>query len=113
IPTDVFFTLYQQGYPIDQLLRLLVESIESTLPTGENVVLINSPTSGMRKTSGSGELSYARFLRACAILREMQLSGLLLMDSKHDKKTVSSTDKNFKMKGQDVFEADAKHLTYE
>ena len=27
--TDVFFTLYQQGYPIDQLLRLLIESIES------------------------------------------------------------------------------------
>ena len=73
---DVFFTLYNQGYPIDQLMRVMIERVETTLPaTGEQVTFINSPTH-----AAAGE-SYARFLRGCAILREMQRLGYLTLES--------------------------------
>ncbi len=105
ISTDVFFTLYQQGLPIDQLLRVLVERIETTLPNGENVMLVNSPTNGTHR-------SFGRFLRACAILREMQRSGDLLMDSKRDTKVIGTTGKNWRMSGKDLLDANEKKLSY-
>ena len=70
IPTDVFYTLYQQGYPIDLLLRIMIERIETTFPGEKSLVMQNSPVAGTAE-------SYARFLRACAILREMQRQGVL------------------------------------
>jgi hypothetical protein len=66
---DVFFTLYQQGYPIDQLMRIMIERVET-----ESVTLVNSPTAGT-------PYSYALFLRACAILREMQRLGYLILEA--------------------------------
>jgi hypothetical protein len=81
ISTDVFLQLYQQGYPIDHLLRVLIERIETTMPdqNGKTVqlVLVNSPTRGKVE-------DYARFLRACAILRELQRSGLLTMEATNE-----------------------------
>ena len=105
ISTDVFFTLYQQGLPIDQLLRVLVERIETTLPNGENIMLVNSPTGGTQR-------SFGRFLRACAILREMQRNGDLLMDTKRDTKVIGTTGANWKMSGKDLLDANEKKLTY-
>jgi len=77
ISTDVFFTLYQQGYPIDQLFRMLIERIETTLPSGGELVLINSPTQGEPEV-------FARFLRTCAILREMQRAGTLVLETRQE-----------------------------
>ena len=77
ISTDVFFTLYQQGAPIDQLLRILIERIETTLANKEEVMLVNSPTRGTPD-------SYARFLKTCAILREMQRRGVLVLETRRD-----------------------------
>ncbi|MDB6139738.1 MAG: hypothetical protein JWO94_2810, partial [Verrucomicrobiaceae bacterium] len=105
ISTDVFFTLYQQGLPMDQLLRVLVERIETTLPDGENLTLVNSPTSGTPK-------SYARFLRAGAILREMQRSGDLLMDTKRDVKVLGVVEKA-RITGKDIMAAQDKKLSYQ
>lgn len=76
ISTDVFFTLYQQGYPIDQLMRVLIERIETTLDN-KQLVLVNSPTRGTPQ-------SYGRFLRACAILRELQLRGYLTLAARNE-----------------------------
>jgi hypothetical protein len=76
ISTEVFLQLYQQGYPIDQLLRIMIERIETpTLQSGEQLVLVNSPT------CGSPEY-YERFLRACAILRTLQMHGYLSLQAR-------------------------------
>ena len=76
ISTDVFLQLYQQGYPIDQLLRIMIERIETPrLPSGEHLVLMNSPTCGTREY-------YERFLRACAILRTLQMHGFLSLETR-------------------------------
>lgn len=68
IPTDAFYSLYQQGYPIDLLMRVMVERIEISGNSG-TTQLVNSPR-------GSSE-TYIRFLNACAVLREAQKSGAL------------------------------------
>lgn len=70
VSPEVFYTLYQQGNPIDQLMRVMIERVETTLPDGRRLILVNSPTAGPPE-------SYGKFLRACAILRELQLRGYL------------------------------------
>ncbi len=75
ISTEVFLQLYQQGYPIDQLLRIMIERIETQrLENGERLVLVNSPTCGKPEY-------YERFLRACAILRTLQKHGYLSLEA--------------------------------
>jgi hypothetical protein len=69
ISIDVFNTLYEQGWPVDQLLRVLVERIELEQPDGKHIVLTNSPT---RAASPD---SFTRFLRACEMVRELQQRG--------------------------------------
>src|SRR5207244_1101217 len=49
-------------------MRIMIERAE----TG-SLTLVNSPTTGT-------PLSYAKFLRACAILREMQRQGYLILE---------------------------------
>ncbi len=72
ISIDAFNMLYQQGWPVDQLLRVLVERIEVELRnedgTAEHIVLTNSPLRGTAD-------SFARFLRVCEIVRELQRAG--------------------------------------
>lgn len=96
---EVFFTLYNQGYPIDQLMRVMIERVETTLPnTNEEVTFINSPahhSSALIEARTQSEIrearisdpaqSYARFLRGCAILREMQIKGYLVLEANKDK----------------------------
>ena len=71
---DVFYSLYQQGFPIDELLRVMVERIETTVPGQGVLILVNSPTAGSLE-------SYGRFLRVCEMLRELQSGGALVLES--------------------------------
>lgn len=69
IPNDVFYALYQQGYPLDLLMRVMVERIEIVAPRSKDEI-VNSAT----RSSGR---SYVNFLNTCAILREIQRAGHL------------------------------------
>jgi len=71
VPPDVLYTLFQQGAPVDQLLRLMVERFEIQLP-GEDQITTFSNTPGR-----CSPRSYATFLKICAIARELQLDGHL------------------------------------
>jgi hypothetical protein len=71
VPVDVFNTLYQQGWPVDQLMRVLVERIEVEIDTEQGsrrIVVTNSPTR-------ASPASFARFLRVCDFVRELQKNG--------------------------------------
>ena len=70
--TDVFFGLYEQGFPIDLLMRVLVEEIDAT-EDGSSWVLRNNPI-------GTSSASFARFLFVCQIARDLQKSGALKVD---------------------------------
>lgn len=71
VPPDVIYTLFQQGAPVDQLLRLMVERFEIQLP-GDTKITTFSNTPGQCDVQ-----SYATFLKICAIAREFQLDGHL------------------------------------
>ena len=71
VPPDVIYTLFQQGAPVDQLLRLMVERFEIQLP-GDTKITTFSNTPGRCDVR-----SYATFLKICAIAREFQLDGHL------------------------------------
>ena len=86
ISIEVFNTLFQQGWPADQLLRVLVERIEVEIREGgelRTIVLTNSPT---RSTPES----YARFLRVAEIVRALQRAGGLSLVSE-DRFTATSS----------------------
>jgi hypothetical protein len=75
VPPEVFEHFCQQGWPIDQLLRVLVDRIEIRLPNGQLAVMTNSPTRGDPQ-------SYVLFLRICGELRYLQREGKLVIRNK-------------------------------
>jgi len=87
VASEVFEHFCQQGWPIDQVVRVLVDRIEIRLPNGQLSVLTNSPTRGDPK-------SYVTFLRVCGELRDLQRMG----------KLVIRTRKSVQYFGDQVFE---------
>jgi hypothetical protein len=71
--TSVFFTLYDQGVPVDLLMRVLVEEIQTTT-TSRTTVQRNDPT-------GGPQASYVDFLRLCQVARDLQRNGFLRIES--------------------------------
>lgn len=71
--TAVFFTLYDQDIPVDLLMRVLVEEIQTTT-AARTTVQRNDPTGGPL-------VSYVDFLRVCQVARDLQKNGLLRVES--------------------------------
>lgn len=74
VPADFFYALYQQGWRVDQLFRLMVDRIEMRKSGGTSVeVFRNVPTEDNKE-------GFATFLRVSAIAYELQQRGLLILD---------------------------------
>ncbi|HEY3914717.1 MAG TPA: hypothetical protein VGN61_09545 [Verrucomicrobiae bacterium] len=68
---DLFNAFFQAGFPVDILMRSLVQRIEFSQGTNQ-VILNNVPT-------GENIENFARFLRLCDMLRDLQDRGYLLL----------------------------------
>lgn len=88
IPAETFYILYQQGWRVDQLFRLMVDRIELTrsTPKGCEVEVIrNLPppaylaSNGDYGKEGAVLTNYVTFLRVSAIVYALQKHGLLLL----------------------------------
>jgi hypothetical protein len=87
IPPETFYILYQQGWRVDQLLRVMVDRIEVTAPSPDGGCQIttyrNAPPSVRHGTSmplDPAQLSsYATFLRIAAIAYALQKHGDLIL----------------------------------
>jgi hypothetical protein len=92
VPENVFYSLFQQGWRIDQLFRLMVDRIEVTLPPDPSSpidkgcrieVIRNVPPPAFEDPNspeGARSLSrYVTFLRVSAVVYELQQHGLLLL----------------------------------
>ena len=92
IPAETFYILYQQGWRVDQLFRLLVDRIEITRPTKsgcEVETIRNQPPPVYLNPNGQPDKSYAHdparlssyvtFLRVSAVVYALQKHGLLLL----------------------------------
>jgi hypothetical protein len=86
IQPDTFYALYEQGWRLDQLFRLLVDRIEVT-STDKNGVCSVEAYRNLAPMSDDGEghydalaLShYVTFLRVSALVYELQRSGILVL----------------------------------
>ena len=77
-PVDplIFYNLYQQGWRVDQLLRLMVDHIEFRQPNSKYwEVIRNTPTPENAE-------NYARFLRVAAMAYDLQRLGYLRLQGK-------------------------------
>ncbi|MGD0480073.1 MAG: hypothetical protein ABSA42_07880 [Terracidiphilus sp.] len=92
VPENVFYSLFQQGWRIDQLFRLMVDRIEVTLPPDPNSptdkgcrveVIRNVPPPSIYgpdfAQSTSDLFRYETFLRVSAVVYALQKHGLLLL----------------------------------
>jgi hypothetical protein len=92
VPENVFYSLFQQGWRVDQLFRLMVDRIEVTLPPDPSSptdkgcrieVIRNVPPPAFEDSNspeGARSLSrYVTFLRVSAVVYELQQHGLLLL----------------------------------
>ena len=71
IRPDVFYAFFQAGYPVDILLRSLVQQVHFT--AGANSIFLNNTPTVDNITN------YARFLCLCGMLRDLQDRGYLLL----------------------------------
>jgi hypothetical protein len=71
LPPEDLYTLFQQGLPIDQLLRLMAERFEIRLPNEQTVTTYSNAPGRCENRS------YIVFLKICAIARELQMAGHL------------------------------------
>jgi hypothetical protein len=84
--SQVFYSLYLQGWRLDQLFRLTVNRIEFTLPTAQGCqvkIIRNLPppaVDGPDYTNDQFSMaSYIEFLRVSAVIYALQKHGLLLL----------------------------------
>lgn len=68
----IFFNLYEQGVPVNQLLRCMVQKIEFTWPNGATDVLSNI-------LDRERPESYINFLRFAGLARELQKQQILIV----------------------------------
>ena len=92
VPENVFYSLFQQGWRVDQLFRLMVDRIEVTLPPDPGSptdkgcrveVIRNVPPPSIYGTDFSQSATdidrYVTFLRVSAVVYALQKHGLLLL----------------------------------
>jgi hypothetical protein len=102
----IFYNLYQQGWRVDQLFRLMVDRIEFRQPGSRYwEVIRNEP-------SLDNAENYARFLRVSAIAYEMQRRGFLRLQGKQMFVPVSSSTLATAPTAQNIVDAQAKNLVW-
>jgi hypothetical protein len=92
VPAETFYILYQQGWRVDQLVRLMVDRIELTRVTAQKCTvesIRNAPPASYSKSDGASETDYTRdpesltnyvtFLRTSAVVYWLQKHGHLLL----------------------------------
>ncbi len=97
IPAETFYFLYEQGWRVDQLLRLMVDRIELTRITTQGSTQVctvetirNAPPTAPLRADGTPDYShnqvalssYITFLRINAIAYWLQKNGFLLLRGK-------------------------------
>jgi hypothetical protein len=112
-----FYILFQQGWRLDQLMRLMVDRIEYRDPRTKTVLVIrNTPSKDNVNTSPDDEApDYLTFLRISALACELQRRGHLILVGSKPQTRVIMTDLEFTKDGlqsKDVLDAQAKGLIW-
>lgn len=102
---DTFHALFREGFPVDILMRTLVQEVHFTPPGETNeIVLYNVP-------SLDNKTNYARFLRLCDTLRQLQVRGYLPQKFRQQNEPVTGPELE-KLEAKDVIEAAAQKMRW-
>jgi hypothetical protein len=105
IPPEMFYALYQQGWRVDQLFRLMVDRIEYRDPKGTVVEVIHNIASPQNADD------YARFLRVSALAVQLQKNGYLLLRGETQFEAVVTGLKDAPAE-KDIIDAQSKGFIY-
>ncbi len=107
VPAELFYALYQQGWRVDQLFRLMVDRIEIREPnSGDWEVIRNLPAQ-------DNKLDYTRFLRISALAYELQKRGYLLLRGRGEFQPLArGAEFAAPPKPEELLAAQAKNLVY-
>jgi len=108
IPAELFYGMYQQGWRVDQLFRLMVDRIEIREPNRKDwEVIRNTP-------AADNKVDYTRFLRISALLYELQKRGYLLLRGREEFLPLAEgVQFDGAPVAQALLDAQAKNLTYQ
>jgi hypothetical protein len=112
IPAEFFYILFQQGWRVDQLLRLMVDHIEyRPNPNSDEVQVIRNVASASNKDS------YLTFLRISALCYHLQRRGHLIFSADQQFAPISATGVKFTdtknaPQAKDIADAFAKNLIW-
>ena len=131
VPQETFYILYQQGWRVDQLVRLMVDRIELTRVSAQGCTIEtirNAPPAVHLKADGSWDAdysrdpdtlsSYATFLRINAVVYWLQKHGHLLLRGSsafvpYDGNSGLDDNGTNAPKAQDVVSASQKNAVWE
>jgi hypothetical protein len=111
-PVDpkIFYDLYQQGWRVDQLFRLMVDRIEYRAPGGPN----GSHWEMIRNDASMPNASdYARFLRVSALAYDLQKQGYLRLRNDRVFEPVARGVQLAAPSAKDILDAADKGLTWQ
>lgn len=113
MPAELFYALFQQGWRVDQLLRLMVDHIEYRPdPNSDEVEVIRNVASAANKDS------YLTFLRISALCYHLQRRGHLIFSADQQFSPISAngikfTDTKNAPEAKDITDAFAKNLVWQ
>ena len=116
MPAELFYVLFQQGWRVDQLLRLMVDHIEYRPdPNSDQVQVIRNAATANNKDS------YLTFLRISALCYHLQHHGHLVFTAEQQfspisaisSKGVKFSDSKNAPQAKDITDAFAKNLVWQ
>jgi hypothetical protein len=131
VPQETFYILYQQGWRVDQLIRLMVDRIELTRVSARGCTvetIRNAPPAVHLKADGSWDADYSRdrdtlssyvtFLRISAVVYWLQKHGHLLLRGSnvfvpYDSNSGLDDSVTSAPKAQDIVTASQKNAVWE
>jgi hypothetical protein len=107
IQSEHFYVLFQQGWRLDQLMRLMVDRIEFQQPGSQSIQVIrNTP-------SADNVEGYLTFLRISALAFELQRRGHLMVSGKsHFQPLMADLEMKTGPEAKDIADAQSKGLLW-
>jgi len=104
LPSAMFHSVFRDGFPVDILMRALVQQISMNEGTNE-IMLYNTPTP-------QNETNYESFLRLCGLLRDLQEHGYLMERLVQQSESTASPDITSEPAAKDVQDAFDKGMNW-
>lgn len=112
INAQVIYSLFEEGAPVDELLRLTVERMEIQLPGQATSQIFTNSLIDDNSSVHDGAFSYATFLKICALARQLQLADCLELKMVNSFKEAAKGWTTGAPNAKDILDAKDKGLEY-